>query len=349
MRLNRLTNPWLVPPLLLTIVLLSAAALGAPPLVLAGLVVAQGLAWLAFAWGGASTPGDAAVQELQLMAELRTYVGREIEGTRTEVERTRTLVRAAVGELNRSFTDLAGESRVQAAAVTDVVGQERAAAADSPGVRAFAAASGRLMDELAGALSDNSRQSVVTVGKIDEMAAHLDAIFELLGTPVASADGAAHQRVSSARQVVGDVRAMMEQVASHGMDASVEAKVKADELRGEVERVNRSLADAVRAMSVSGRRIHDSVGTAVQSLQFEDIVTQALGAAETHLDRLQAINQEALRLQALLADASTRPDARIGAMEEFLRHMKAAREKWATPARTPVVQTDLKTGSVDLF
>ena len=349
MSLTRFSTPWLVPPLGFTAAFLAAVALGAPPPATIVLAAALALAWLAFAWRGAPAPADAASEELRLMGELRAFVGREIEGTRTEVERTRTLVRAAVGELNRSFTDLAGESRVQAAAVTEVVGQGRVAEAESPGVRAFAAASGRLMDELAGALSDNSRQSVVTVSKIDEMAAHLDAIFELLGTPAASGDGAVNQRVSSARQAVGDVRALMEQVAAHGMDASVEAKVKADELRGEVERVNRSLADAVRAMSVSGRRIHDSVGTAVRSLQFEDIVTQALAAAESHLDRLQAINQEAIRLQALLADASTRPDARITAMEEFLRHMKEAREKWAAPRRAAVVQTDLKAGSVDLF
>src|SRR2546427_9505229 len=47
-------------------------------------------------------------------------------------------------------------------------------------------------------------------------------------------------------------------------------------------------------------RSDGSVAEAVRALQFEDIATQALGGVHTHLDRLTAINREAVALQELL-------------------------------------------------
>jgi methyl-accepting chemotaxis protein len=360
--------PWLLPPLALTAAHIGGVLLGwSSPLALL-VLVAMVVAWVVFAYkalataGASGGPGQEALltEEQKLMGELREFVGREVDGARGEIERTRGLVRAAVADLNRSFGEMEGESRVQSTTITGMVEHEGGSDSGSPGMRQFTTASGMLMEELTGALADSSRQSVVTVGKIDEMAGHLDAIFELLGglrdiagqaaaPALAALDDKMRQRVTSARQVVGGVRAMVEQTAEKEMDTSVEAKIKADALRDQVERIQRSLADGIRAVSASGKRIHDSVGNAVRSLQFEDIATQALTAANVHLERLQAINHDAIQLQNVLTQANATPETRIQAMEEFLRHIKEVRETWIKPAHKPVAQVDLKSGTVELF
>ena len=358
MHLTRLS--WLLPAATLTLAQLAAVLMGASTPLLVALVLATPLAWLAFdrfeRARAAPAPAALLADEQRLMAGLREFVGREVSGTHDEIERTGTLVRAAVADLARSFAEMEGESRAQRATITGMIEADRLAEGGSPGMRQFAAASGKLIGELTGLLADSSRQSVVTVGKIDTMAAHLDAMFTLLDSLRASGDAAVaaldarlRECATGAREAVGGVRAMVEQTAEKEMDASVEAKVKADALAEQLERTNRTLADGIRAVAASGRRIQDSVGTAVRSLQFEDIAGQALTAANVHLERLQAINRDATQLQNVLTAANVTPDARMQAMEDFLRHIKEVRDSWVKPAHKPVAQVDLKSGTVELF
>jgi len=343
--------PWLLPALALTAAHVGAVLLGLAPPLSTVLLLAMAASWLVFSYrflgrAPAESPAEHAMllgEEQKLMAELREFVAREVEGTRGEIERTRTLVSAAVADLNKAFAEMEGESRVQGATITNLVERENLGEAGSPGMRQFASASGQLMDDLTGALAEGSRESVVTVGKMDQMVAHLDAVFEGLN------DAQLRERIAEARQLVTAVREQVEQIAEREMDKSVEAKIKADGLKEQVERVNRSLADGMRTVSGAGKRIHDSVGTAVRSLQFEDIAGQALTAANVHLERLQAINRDATQLQNVLTAANVTPDARLRAMEDFLRHIKEVRDSWVKPAHKPVAQVDLKSGTVELF
>lgn len=255
--------PWLLPCLALTAAHIGSVLLGFAPPLSSVLLLAMAAAWLAFCWRvlGRPQPEILLGEEQKLMAELRDFVAREVEGTRAEIERTRALLGAAVAELTRAFAEMEGESRVQGVTITN----------------------------------------------------------------------------------------LFEQIAEREMDPGVEARIRADALKEQAERVNRLLADGIRAVSGSGKRIHDSVGTAVRSLQFEDIAAQALTAANVHLERLQAINRDATRLQNVLTSASATPDSRMQVMEEFLRHIKEVRDHWVKPAHKPVAQVDLKSGSVELF
>jgi methyl-accepting chemotaxis protein len=86
----------------------------------------------------------------------------------------------------------------------------------------------------------------------------------------------------------------------------------------------------------------------VRSLQFEDIATQALGAANTHLERLSAINREAVALQELLH----RPhhDAEVQrALQSIAQRIGQMRGEWERPPHKPVMQQSMDAGSVELF
>ncbi|MFY8134504.1 MAG: chemotaxis protein, partial [Aquimonas sp.] len=82
----------------------------------------------------------------------------------------------------------------------------------------------------------------------------------------------------------------------------------------------------------------------------EDIVTQALGAAERHLERLEAINRDATGLQQLLASsAGASSHRKLEALSDLHRRLRELRDNWQPMPHKPVSQTDMGAGGVDLF
>ena len=115
-----------------------------------------------------------------------------------------------------------------------------------------------------------------------------------------------------------------------------------------VEVINRSLSNGMREISECGRSIDGSVAEAVRSLQFEDIATQALGAANVHLERRASINREAVALQELLH----RPhhDVEVQrALSQIAQRIATMRGEWERPPHKPVMQQSMDAGSVELF
>lgn len=194
-------------------------------------------------------------------------------------------------------------------------------------------------------LADDSRESVKTVQMIDQMVRHLDSLFDLLhGLKV---DRALELAMKSTF-TVGQVRTRVEESADREMNASIEAKTKADALLERVEAINRSLAAGMSAVSDSTDRIGEDVSTAVRVLQFEDIVTQSLAAANVHLQRLTSINQDAIHLQALLANLDGAPDMRQRALDAHARGVRRKTGTWQE-AHKPVSQVNLEAGEIELF
>jgi methyl-accepting chemotaxis protein len=270
-----------------------------------------------------------AVTTRALLDELRQWLGREVRGARTEVDRSRALIGEAIGQLNTSFRSMEEQSRLQRATVTRLIDED---GHGSPGVRQFAEAAGALITELAQLLADDSRESVRTVTIIDEMVGHLNGLFGLLQR----LEGAkAADLAMKSTFAVGQVRSRVEETA--------------DSLLHRLAQIDRSLAAGIRSVSDSGEKIRDDVANAVRSLQFEDVVMQSLTAAGAHLDRLLAINQDAIRLQTLLADFSTPPEMRQRALEAYAESMQRTRATWEGALRKPVSQSSMRAGEVELF
>ena len=247
------------------------------------------------------------------------------------------------------------------------------------------------MEQLVGTLTDVSGQSSNTVKHIDDMASHLDGIFELLEDVKSIADQtnllALNAAIEAARageagrgfavvadevrhlsersanfneqirklaneskDAVNKVRDTVSQMATRDMSRSMEAKDEVDGVLGQVERLNSSMSEGIREVSSCGEGITQSVGAAVRSLQFEDIATQALKAANTHLHRLEEINGEAVKLQELLHRADlAEGSAWYQALEGFSTRLKELRQSWDQPFHKPVSQTDMNEGAVELF
>ena len=153
----------------------------------------------------------------------------------------------------------------------------------------------------------------------------------------------------SSKDAISKVRETVTQMASRDMDRSREARQEAAAMLDSVAAINNALGDGMREIADCGRAIDGSVSEAVRSLQFEDIATQALGSAHTHLDRLLTINQEAADLQALLANSSHGDAELLSALQRSGQRLREMRNEWARPPHKPVAQKDMGSGTVELF
>ena len=117
-----------------------------------------------------------------------------------------------------------------------------------------------------------------------------------------------------------------------------------------VDGINRGLGNGMREIADCGRAIDGSVAEAVRSLQFEDIATQALGAANLHLERLSAINTEATTLHELLHRTGGATDNELlSALRLIGNRLRDQRTEWERPPHKPVAQQNMGAGTVELF
>jgi len=322
----------------------------------------------------------------RVLATLCINARQEAAGVQGEVERVRVLIRDAVGQLQRSFEAMNQQSQIQATTVARIV--QRESGTDGVDVRRFAQLAGNLMEGLVDTLAQVSKQSSASVGHIDSMVQHLDAIFELLGDVKSIADqtnllalnaaieaaraGEAgrgfavvaeevrnlsqrsnnfneqiRKLVGSSKDAVAKVRDTVGGMASRDMSLSVRAKDEVGSLLRQVEQLNASMESGLREVSGANQQIGLSVAEAVRCLQFEDISTQALGSAQLHVQRLNAMTAEAEGLHRVVAEQDG--DERRVAVERWRQRAEQHLQEWQVQPHKPVLQGSMQSGSVDLF
>src|SRR5690606_13273468 len=116
-------------------------------------------------------------EQQMLLGELRSFVDKEIEGSRHEIDRARELIRQAVAGLGGSFDAMNRKSRQQSQAMARIIADQDGNGID---VARFAQHASSRMEQLVEALEQVAGQSTTTVQHIDQMAQHLDGIFALL-------------------------------------------------------------------------------------------------------------------------------------------------------------------------
>lgn len=145
--------------------------------------------------------------------------------------------------------------------------------------------------------------------------------------------------VSSSKDAVAKVRETVGGLSARHTDRSQRAREEVSGLLGQIDDINRMLGDSVREVSLVGERISQSVDEAVRSLQFEDIATQALGAADRHVGRLSSINDEAGSLPLMRDPSYVHPKPPPG----------ITAQDWREPQHKPVSQVSMDAGAVELF
>ena len=154
----------------------------------------------------------------------------------------------------------------------------------------------------------------------------------------------------SSKDAISKVRETVSHMASRDLDRSREARGEAANMLTQVSAITASLGDGMREISQCGQAIDLSVADAVRALQFEDIATQSLGGALTHLDRLTAINREAVSLQELLQRSGGAMDSDLmSSLRNLGNRLREQRSEWERPPHKAVAQQNMGVGTVELF
>ena len=299
-------------PLALTLTLIATEAFGLSAAVRWGALVAMILAWLGFAWSLLRPDARALMlmgEQSRLLDELRSFIGAEVQGSRTEIERTRELIRDSVGKLGGSFEAVNRKSRQQGEVVARLI--DRTGDGENSGgvdVHRFALQASQQMEQLVEALEAVSGQSGTTVTHIDAMAEHLDGIFSLLE----------------------DVKSIADQTNLLALNAAIEAArageagrgfaVVADEVRNLSER-STAFNEQIRKLAHSSKDSIARVRDTVSQMASRDL-DRSRGArveAAAMLERVDGINRGLGKGMSEIADCGRAID---GSVAEAVRSLQ---------------------------
>jgi methyl-accepting chemotaxis protein len=138
-------------------------------------------------------------------------------------------------------------------------------------------------------------------------------------------------------------------LASKDMSFAIHSKSKVDQMIAHLNTINSETESRLGELSQIADHIDASVGAAVRSLQFEDIVTQLAGHSQAHLDRLSAMMnlvRDGLAQADSADDGNTFDLATIASLKERLQDMKSDFDRSQSK---PVVQQSMAEGDVELF
>jgi methyl-accepting chemotaxis protein len=324
-----------------------------------------------------------------LLCELREFVTREVTGSQQEIQRTRSLLSQSIGKLADFFQTMNATARHQTQTLAKIVDRsgetngidvrrfaqeasrhmgeltsalEQVSEQSSTTVNHIDAMTQHLegifalledvksIADQTNLLALNAAIEAARAGEAGRGFAVVADEVRSLSERSTSFNEQIRKLANSSKDAVHKVRETVSNMATRDQSRSNQAKHEAAKLFSQVEAINDSLAAGINEVASSARVIDQSVSEAVRSLQFEDIVTQALAAAERHLERLEAINRDATGLQQLLSSsAGASSHRKLETLTALHRRIQELRDNWQPVPHKPVSQTDMAAGGVDLF
>ncbi|MBF0136378.1 MAG: methyl-accepting chemotaxis protein [Magnetococcus sp. DMHC-1] len=153
-----------------------------------------------------------------------------------------------------------------------------------------------------------------------------------------------NQVVRRSQENIESAKEIIEIMASKDMSFAIESKGRVDEMMEEVSKIDRFTAATLVKVSEITERINQDVGTAVMSLQFEDMVTQLVQSLEKHINLMEQFTH--VVCCGCLKPGLTDQAARVQAIRETLQeHL----DLFAQSSHKPVDQTSMDEGDIELF
>lgn len=304
------------------------------------------------------------------MSAVRAALEEDMPELHTELAQVQGLVGDAIGKAQEAFFALAARVRQQRTLISEVVTRAGSSTADAVSIEGFIEEVRPLFDELTNQIARSGTEAVTGVEKMNEMSTALERVFrqlaEIEGIAMQTNMLAINATIEAARAgdlgqgfgvVAKEVRSLSQ--ASRGLNERVMDEVTATRrLIGELNSTIRSISDSGSRTAMTARKDTEAAlsrlsaldarmsaalselarvaqetdeyaATAVRALQFEDMVTQLITTSRRRIERLQRVAKEIAHVDC---DTSNR--------------VKACYDE---PVRSPVAQTSVACGEVELF
>ena len=153
--------------------------------------------------------------------------------------------------------------------------------------------------------------------------------------------------VNLVRTSIADTEQSINQMASLDMDFALESKARMDNIMLRVQLTNQNMAQVITKQNEISSQVDEVVGSAVTSLQFQDMVGQLLQHSRLRLDSMQqAWDRMGALAQEEQAGKSTSLAEVDGVRQEITEIFRRANE---TCERNPVRQEHMQSGDIELF
>ena len=157
--------------------------------------------------------------------------------------------------------------------------------------------------------------------------------------------------VRRAQDDIDGAKSLMSGMASRDMNSTIEAKTRVDSMLDAIESYNQRVDEKLSQITGINEEIGQAVGTAVRSLQFEDVVTQLVAYSDDHVQRLKQLTHR-LRTttESLRQNPGSADSGRVhGLVEEFSAEIARLKEEWQRPLNKAVSQDSMEEGDVEFF
>ena len=153
--------------------------------------------------------------------------------------------------------------------------------------------------------------------------------------------------VNLVRKSIADTEQSINQMASLDMVFALESKARMDTIMQNVQQANQNMSQVIVKQNEISSQVDQVVGSAVTSLQFQDMVGQLVQHSRVRLDSMQkAWDRMGILAQEEKDGKTTSAAEADGVRQEITAIFKHANE---VCERNPVRQEHMQSGDVDLF
>ncbi len=149
---------------------------------------------------------------------------------------------------------------------------------------------------------------------------------------------------------ISEAKALVTAMASRDMTETISSKDRVDSMLDDIGRYDEHVAEELKKISAVTDDINKSVGVAILSLQFEDVVSQVVQYSGEHVNRLHDLVQNLKSQMNVLQENTNVNDLdTLLVLNEFKSSIEVLKQEWSTPINKAVGQSSMEEGEIELF
>lgn len=155
--------------------------------------------------------------------------------------------------------------------------------------------------------------------------------------------------VTETRGAINKVRETVSNMASRDMNETIAAKDRVNGLLESITELNGYFDGQVRQVGNVSTQVNLAVANGVRALQFEDISSQALSAAERYCQRIDDLAVAMVNCANVLLEDSKNQEDVVAELRRIQQVVSEKKVQLRNTKQTTVMQKNLDEGAVDLF